>query len=33
MISARPIDLELVVRVGGAWTWLLDFLKVDIEII
>ena len=33
MISARPIDLELVVRVGGARTWLLKFLKEDIEII
>jgi hypothetical protein len=33
MISARPIDLELVVRVGGAWTWLLKFLKEDTKII
>ena len=33
MTSARPIDLELVVRVGGARTWLLKFLKEDIEII
>ena len=29
---SEPIDLELVVRVGGAWTWLLKFLKVDTKI-
>ena len=33
MDFSEPIDLELEVRVGGARTWLLDFLKEHIEII